>query len=332
MPMTSREIIQRTLTCDFPARVARSFDDPDMVGVPYCVQTPETAWRETGPSRWERIDEWGNTWARVDPTSKGEVTAGALENLSGVDEFPFPDFSNPASYAPVTEKRRALPGKYLIGHMPGFTFNIARKLRRLDQYLVDILLEREAIRRLHDRIDLLLEQMIRNHAAAGADAVMFPEDWGTQQGLLIHPDLWREEFGQRYKNLCGLARECGIAVWMHSCGQIEAIVPDLIDAGIAVLQFDQPELHGIDVLAAHQDRRPITFWCPVDIQKTLPRKNAELIRLRAREMLEKLWRGRGGFIAGYYEDNASLGLEPEWQEIACAAFRQHETEPISAHG
>jgi hypothetical protein len=37
-------------------------------------------------------------------------------------------------------------------------------------------------------------------------------------------------------------------------------------------------------------------------------------------MLEKLWRGRGGFVAGYYGDEASIGLEPRWQRIAAEEF------------
>jgi uroporphyrinogen decarboxylase len=37
-------------------------------------------------------------------------------------------------------------------------------------------------------------------------------------------------------------------------------------------------------------------------------------------MLAKLWAGRGGFIAGYYGDNASIGLDPQWQEIASQEF------------
>ena len=37
-------------------------------------------------------------------------------------------------------------------------------------------------------------------------------------------------------------------------------------------------------------------------------------------MLDRLWRGRGGFIAGYYGDNASIGLDPKWQGYACDEF------------
>ena len=166
----------------------------------------------------------------------------------------------------------------------------------------------------------MIEDMIRNYAITGVDAVMFWEDWGTQQQTLVSPKVWKEEFFPRFKKLCGIAHDLGIKVFMHSCGKIEAIVPSLIEAGVDVLQLDQPDLHGIDRLAAHQDRGRITFWCPVDIQKTLQRRDEQLIRAKAREMLDKLWHGRGGFIAGYYDDNASIGLDPQWQGYACDEF------------
>jgi uroporphyrinogen decarboxylase len=110
---------------------------------------------------------------------------------------------------------------------------------------------------------------------------------------------------------------------MHSCGQIEPIVPGLIDAGIDLLQFDQPDLHGIDTLAGRQENATITFWCPVDIQVTLQTRDREVIEAKVREMLDKLWKGRGGFVAGYYSDNESIGLDPKWQRIASEAFLRY---------
>ncbi len=318
--MTSREIVLKTLAYEGPERVARSFDDSDMVSAGYTVATPETDWAEVGGGRWERRDEWGNLWARVDSSSKGEVAKGVLDRLEDMDRLKFPDFSQPGAYEPVRAARLAQPDKYLIGSMPGFAFNIARKLRRLDQYLLDLLESPDALHALHDRIDGLLEPMIRNYAAAGVDAVMFPEDWGTQTALMIDPGLWKQEFMPRFEKLCTLAHSCGIRVWMHSCGQTEAIVPWLMEAGVAVLQFDQPELHELENLAAHQQRGKITFWCPVDIQQILPQRDESLIRSRARTMLDMLWKGRGGFIAGFYTDNASLNLDPMYQEYACGEF------------
>lgn len=318
--MTPKEIVLRTLEYSGPERVARSYGSSDFCWAGCSVKTHATDWKQAGGDRWERKDEWGNTWARLDPTSKGEVVKGVLEDIADLGAYRFPDYSRPADYATVAKKRAESPEKWLMGSMPGFAFNIARKMRKLDQYLMDVLLEPALMHEFHDRIDVMLEAMIRNYAAAGVDSVMFPEDWGTQNQTLISPALWREEFFPRFQKLCGIAHGLGIKVFMHSCGKIEAIVPGLMEAGVDVLQFDQPDLHGIDTLAAHQQRGKITFWCPVDIQKTLQQRDENLIRTKAREMLDKLWRGQGGFIAGYYGDNASIGLEPKWQDYASAEF------------
>ena len=325
--MDSREIVRRTLDYDDPERVARSFPpESDFVWAGCRARTHATDWRDVGGGRWERLDEWGNTWARVDATSKGEVVKGVLDDIAALEGYEFPDYSRPEDYAPIREARTAHPDRWLIGGMPGFAFNIARKLRKLDQYLVDLMIERELMHELHDRIDRVLEDMIRNHAAAGADSVMFCEDWGTQETLMISPALWREEFGPRYEKLCAVAKDCGIRVLMHSCGKMTVIVPDLMGAGVELLQFDQPTLHGIDDLARLQERGRITFWCPVDIQRTLQSKDEERIRAEAREMIDKLWRrdgNTGGFVAGFYGDERSIGLEARWQAAASDEFLKH---------
>ncbi len=59
---------------------------------------------------------------------------------------------------------------------------------------------------------------------------------------------------------------------------------------------------------------------PLEPEKTLPIKNADHIRADANAMLDKLWRGRGGFIAGWYSDTISIDIEPEWQQIASDEF------------
>ncbi len=320
--MTPREIVRRTLEYSNPERVARSFTDSDFCHAVCSTRGYASNWKQEGGGRWERRDEWGNTWRRIDPTSKGEVVRGVLDDITAIETFKFPNYSRPEDYSCASEQRAKFPDKWLIGNMPGFAFNIARKMRKLDLYLMDLVLEKDRTHLLHVRIDVMLKDMIRNYAAAGVDSVMFPEDWGTQSQTLISPEMWKTEFFPRFHKLCRLAHELGIKVFMHSCGKIEALIPDLIEAKVDVLQFDQPDLHGIDILASFQKRSKITFWCPVDIQKTLQQLDEDAIRGQAREMLDKLWHGRGGFIAGYYDDNISIGLDPKWQDYACDEFNK----------
>ena len=320
--MTSREIVQRTLEFAAPERVARSFGESDFAGCSSTAATHATQWEEVGGGRWERTDEWGNTWGRIESVSKGEVVKGALEDFSRLSTYELPDYSNPSDYDDVRRRRREFPDKWMNGGMPGFAFNIARKMRKLEQYLVDILIDRDRIRELHDRIDDMLEDMIRNYAAAGVDGVMFGEDWGTQTQTLVSPSLWYDEFYPRFERLCGVAHAGGIKVLMHSCGHVAEIVPGLMEAGVDLLQFDQPDLHGIEALASYQEKGKITFWCPVDIQTTLQTQDNAVIEEKVEEMLDKLWHGRGGFVAGYYGSNEAIGLDPKWQSHASDRFLQ----------
>jgi hypothetical protein len=318
--MNSREIVKRTLGFDYPERVARTFAGSDIVITGAAAKTYATDWHKADQNCWERKDDWGNTWRRIESFSKGEVFKGVIESLEDIDSYVFPDFSDEKSYQPARLAREANQDKWLMGALPGFAFVVARDMLKLEEYLVNLKLEYEAMQRLHDRIDDILETMIVNYGKAGMDSIFFCEDWGTQIQTLISPDLWHQEFYPRFKRLCGTAHDFGMKVFMHSCGAIKAIIPWLIDAGVDVLQFDQPELHGIDTLAAFQENAKITFWCPVDIQKTLQEKNEEIIRAKAREMLARLWKGRGGFIAKVYGESEAIGLEPIWEEYAADEF------------
>lgn len=326
--MDSREIVSRTLRFAYPARVAHSFEPSDFIHAAPQLPNLRGEWRRISDRRWQRFDEWGNEWARVDDTSKGEVVQGALPDLDYVGSLPLPDFSNPAYYTQAATLFGFNEDRWRIGSIHGFTFSVARKMRKLDQYLQDLLLERERIRVLHDRVDELVKVQMLRMREAGADSVMIAEDWGTQTQTLVSPRLWRDEFKPRFRTLCDYAHTIGLTVFMHSCGCVTAIVPDLIEVGIDLFQFDQPMIHGIDTLRRWRDAGKTTFWCPVDIQTTLQSKNEQIIRQAARDMLDQLWRGEGGFIAGYYNDNASIGLDPTWQAIANQEFLLHGRQPV----
>jgi hypothetical protein len=322
--MDSREIVERTVTFGQPERIAMSLPDPypnDFVwaGPGPDPAKPGTQWAEVGGGRWEYEDEWGNTWARVEGFSKGEVSRGAVEDWDDLDKIELPNYDLPERYEGAAKRYAESPDMFGLGLIPGFVFNVARKMRRLDNFLMDVLVEPDRTQRLMDMVEEQLHHGIRHLAAAGADAVMFPEDWGTQDRLLVSPAVWDRMFKPSFDRLCATARESGVMVFMHSCGYIHEAMEGMIDAGINVFQFDQPQLYGLDFLAERFGGRT-TFWCPVDIQKTLQTRDPERIESDAREMIEKLGAKCGGFIAGYYGSNEGIGLDPEVQDIACRAF------------
>ncbi|NIA22149.1 MAG: hypothetical protein GWP05_09355 [Anaerolineaceae bacterium] len=320
--MTGREIVRQAVHFENPERIGMTLPEP------YPNDTASWGGLERPdfePQRWSEgdaeywIDEWGCTWARLG-VGKGEVTGAAIDQWDRLDDYSPPDYGDDARYDQARQLVADHPEKYLIGGLPGgWVFATARKLRKMEQYLMDLLLERERIDRLHEIIVAENEKVIRKAAELGLQAVMVWEDWGTQLAPLVSPEMFHDIFFPLIKRQCDLARGLGLDCWMHSCGCMTALIPDLIEAGVQVLQFDQPALHGIDYLNEHFGGKA-TFWCPVDIQKTLQTRDPQKIRSEARHMIETLGGHQGGFIAGYYGDNEAIGLDPSIQEIACRAF------------
>ncbi|MDY6913652.1 MAG: uroporphyrinogen decarboxylase family protein [Planctomycetota bacterium] len=323
MRMTSRQIIRSVLKFENPSRIGMSLPEPypnDFVFAERKVDGYEDA--RLAPQgnefcRWR--DEWGVLWASLTDYDKGEVVEAAIADWSQLDDYSPPDLGQKQDYAHAVEVFAADREHFRVGYLPGFPFNVARKLRKLDNYLCDLVLHRENVNCLNAMVRTELLKAIDRLAEAGADAIMFAEDWGTQESLMISPEMWREIFKPEFETLCGRAHERGLFVLMHSCGKITAIINDLIECGVDCLQFDQPRLHGIETLAENFAGR-MTFWCPVDIQTTLQTKDPELIRREAQLLVEKLGGRGGGFIAGYYSGNQAIGLSPDVQDHACKAF------------
>ncbi len=67
---------------------------------------------------------------------------------------------------------------------------------------------------------------------AEVDAIHIADDWGTQQSLLISPDMWREYFKPCYREYCEMAHRHGKLVLMHSDGYILNILDDLVEIGV----------------------------------------------------------------------------------------------------
>jgi len=330
--MTGREIIKRVIEFKNPERIGYDFSPPhpsDMVGAE--VSTGKATKWGRDPEILKLVpefegevyrDEYGNIWGRLENITKGEVIRGVLEDgWEGLDDYQLPDYSPIELYQPAKARFEAYPDKYRLGGLPGFPFAIMRYMRRMENFLMDVLLHKEEVLRLNDMVVDMLLKVIDNYAAIGADGVTFAEDWGTQDRLLISPKMWRELFKPSFEVLVGRAHSHGMHVLMHSCGYIYDIIPDLIEVGIDALQLDQPELMGVERLGEDFGGK-ITFWSPVDIQKVMQTGDEHLIKEEAKKMIYYFGRYGGGFIAKDYPQWDAIGVRPEWAQWARDAFME----------
>lgn len=262
-----------------------------------------------------RKDEYGNLWGKAlqDPSKQGEILKGAITSWDMLDNYKMPPITDKNRYIHIPGAISKSPDKFRMASIPGMPFSIMRKMRKMENFLMDVMLEQENVKKLSDIVEQKLCEMIEIYAAFDIDGIFFCEDWGTQDRLLISPKLWRELFKPSFERICKLAHSHNISVFMHSCGYIYEILEDLIEVGIDVFQFDQPTLMGIDKISKVFNGR-VTLFASADIQKFLPTGNKDLIKKNSSELVKKFFINGGGFIARDYGDYPTIQVEPEWAQ------------------
>jgi len=319
--MTPREVVTGNIEFQAEGRIGYNFTEGegwlnDFVEI--------TCWRVGETKRWVEgdfeyyTDIWGNVWHRVSYMGAGgEIYKGVIEDWRDLDKLTLPDIGNPIHYAKARELGTSDTDKFRVGGLPGFPFAVCRYMRKMENYFVDLIAERDRIDVLHERVTALLEEVIDRYGEAGLDAVMFCEDLGTQDRTLMSPAMWRDIFGPLYERLTSRAHKHGMKVIQHSCGYNWEIVDDLCGAGIDCLQFDQPRAYDMPALAAKLRKHHVGLYSPCDIQKVLPTGNRELIEKETTRLVETF---RGGFIAKNYEDLHGIGVNPQWDKWAYDTF------------
>jgi uroporphyrinogen decarboxylase len=137
--------------------------------------------------------------------------------------------------------------EYFIAPNLGFAlFERAWSLRGLEQFLMDMALDSEFAEALLDRITDIQLALIQRYLELGVDGGYFGDDYGAQKGLIMSPVSWRHLFKPRLERLFAPFRAKGLPVILHSDGQIQKILPDLVEIGLTALNPVQPEVQEQD--------------------------------------------------------------------------------------
>lgn len=188
--------------------------------------------------------------------------------------------------------------------MAGFGGNLfewGEFLFRLDQFLIALLENPRSTLAVLDRLtEIHLENLEKflDAVEGYVQIVQFGDDLGSQQATLISPKLYREVFKPRHKLIFErVKRRAGMHVFLHSCGAIADILPDLIEVGVEIINPVQTSSRGMDPVRLKREfGRDVTFWgggC--DTQVVLPDGTPEKIDRHVRERIEIFGPG-GGFV------------------------------------
>lgn len=321
MAMSPREVVRRTVRFQGADRIP--YELTKEIGSDF-------AWVGMNPSPDARpkmgVDEWGCVWHNIGVSHLGQVKVPALKDWADWSQLSVPDIRAPKRWENLPGARDRAGDKFLLSGGISL-YERVHFIRGLEDTWVDI---HAALTELGRLIDILVDMnlyAIERYAAVGADGYVFCDDWGLQNRLMISPESWRTIWKPRYARVYRAAHEAGLLTFLHSCGDITAILDDLIEIGLDVIQMDQQENMGLDLLGARFGGR-IAFWCPVDIQGTMVRGSLDDIRACCRRLVKTLGRPTGGFIAKWYGDPAGAGHRQEAIDVMCDEFlklsREHQ--------
>ncbi len=321
--MSSRKLVEKTLNFETPGRLARHMTvlpwaerhypqvvrdmerrfSNDLVVAPALYDKP-TVKKGEKHTAGEFIDEWGCMFDNPESGIIGIPHKPLLDSWTDLEKFEAPASVLSLNVASVNEFCRATD-KFVLAGVFQRPFERLQFIRTMERAFVDLAESPPELFELLRRIHELYLKEVELWAKTEVDAISLMDDWGTQTGLLVSPDIFRNIFKPMYREYIEIAKQYKKYVFFHSDGYITEIIPDFIELGVDALN-SQVFCMGVRELG-EQFRGKLTFWGEVDRQQLLPYGTTEEIRAAALKTYRHLFKG-GGFIA---QSEFGPGAKPE---------------------
>ena len=265
-------------------------------------------------------DDPSYRWSWRDQTK----SSAALDSAGFIDDWDedlapmLADFPSP-DYPGLTADNPPSDGRYRLGCWWYFFFERFWSIRGMENALTDFYLYPEAVHALFRRLtDFYLRMVERGHDELGLDGIFTSDDLGTQTSTFFAPAIFDEFFAPYYREIIHRVHELGMHFWLHTCGNIEALLPRFIDLGVDVVhpiqKYTMDERH---IAQSYGDK--IAIWAGFDVQRTIPYGTPEDVRREVRFLIDAYRRDDGRFMLtlgnGATEDTPLESLEALLDEI-----------------
>ncbi len=246
----------------------------------------------TEDGEYERfLDEFGVLRARPHGGLYYESTTSPLAgdiSLDDVDSYAWPDPGDPGRFSGMkervahirdVEKRAVFVGSFCAG-----VTEMHFRLRGYEHGYMDMALDPALARRLMEKIaelKLAYWEKVLDQIGPDIDIAAEADDLGAQHAPLFSPAAYRDIVKPLHKQIVEYIKSRSNAkFFLHSCGAISELIPDLIDIGVDALNPVQVSAEGMETADLKAEfGKDITFWGgTVDPQKTLARGTPAEVR------------------------------------------------------
>jgi len=216
-----------------------------------------------------------------------------FSNLEDLEDFDWPTVVEQDQSKIIDFRRRH--ENYYVGSGSIQVFETAWKMTGMPRFLVGMIKNDPLITRILDELFRISTQQAILAAEAGVDFIYNGDDVGSQNNMIVSPELWRRHLKPRYATMFREIRRRGAFVMFHSDGWIEPIIPDLIEIGVNVLNPIQPECMDLAKLKKLFGDK-LCFDGTIGVQSTLPHGTPEEVAQEVRYRIKIC--GPTGLILG----------------------------------
>lgn len=169
-------------------------------------------------------------------------------------------------------------------------------LRGYENFLSDVVLNPSFVEAMLEPLIDSYVRLVDKIAFYEFDGIRFADDWGYQRGILIGANRWRKLIYPGLKKIFDHARSKNLLVMVHGDGDLTEIIPDLIEAGVEILNPTQPEC--MDLLWLKKEYgNDLCFNGGISSQLTIPRGSPKQIKKEIRAAMRYIG-NNGGYIVG----------------------------------
>ena len=252
------------------------------------------------------IDDWGVTWRRKPGTVYFEITDPPLRSatVEDLERYPWPDLTAPSRFVGLAERAKAIQqAGYATVLLSGITlFEQAYLMRGIDALLMDLAASEEFFSALLLRIKSLaipyVCELLR-HVGPHVDVFITGDDLGMTDSPMMSPQAYRRLIKPHHADLLGaIKKNTPGKVFFHSCGNVYALLGDLVEVGVDLLnpvQVSAGEMGDTARLKREFGNR-LSFCGAIDTRRVLPHGTPDDVRTEVRRRIKDLAPG-GGYVA-----------------------------------
>ena len=222
-------------------------------------------------------------WDRTIDKDIGNPRENILTEPS-MEGYEFPNPLDPRFFENIEPEIEKKPDLFRVFQIGFSLYERAWSLRGTENLLMDFLVYPDFVKELLSRIADYNIAQIKQALCYDIDAVYFGDDWGQQSGLIMGYEMWKEFIYPEIKRMYQTVKEAGKYVMIHSCGDVDELFPDLIEAGLDCFNPFQPEVMDIYSLLK-QYRGKLSFHGGLSMQRTLPFGTADEVREESSKLL-----------------------------------------------